>query len=122
MYGFHPVNLGIRFALELAALTAFGVGGYRLARGILGIVLAVVVPLVAAAVWGTFNVKDDRSRSGGAPVAVPGAVRLGIEAIFFGFATAVFLRVTPVLGVTLGTAVAVHYAFSLDRIRWLLDR
>ncbi|WP_280456932.1 DUF2568 domain-containing protein, partial [Nocardia carnea] len=36
--------------------------------------LVVLLPVVAAAAWGVFAVPDDPSRSGAAPVAVPGPV------------------------------------------------
>ena len=121
--GFHPLNLALRFILELAALFALGVWGRSLNQSFLGNVWMILFPVVAAGVWGTFRTPEDRSASGQAPVAVPGWTRLLLEAVFFsvaawglyqaGYATpaAVFA------GITL-----VHYALSYDRIAWLLGQ
>ena len=121
MYGFHPANLFFRFLLEMVALVAIGVGAYTLADGILAWILAIGAPLIAAAAWGTFNVPGDRSRSGKAPVPVRGAIRLALELLFFLAAVLLLRLVSPVTAVTLGVAVVLHYAFSIDRIRWLLS-
>ena len=82
--GSHPLKLTLRFLLELAALAAMGVWGWSLSDGWLRFLLALGIPLVAAAAWGTFAVPNDPSRSGNAPIAVSGIVRLGVEAAVFG--------------------------------------
>jgi len=45
--------------------------------------LALTLPIFAAAIWGIFAVPDDPSRSGNAPVIAPGLVRIVIELAFF---------------------------------------
>ena len=120
MFGFHPVNLAFRFVLEIAALTAIAVGGYAMSSGAWAWILAITLPLVAAVVWGTFNVPGDRSRSGEAPVSVSGGVRLIIELGVFALAVVLVSFVAPFVALLLGIAVAIHYLLSLDRIRWLL--
>jgi Protein of unknown function (DUF2568) len=47
-----PVNLALRFALELAALAAFAAWGLHAAAGPARFALAAAAVLVAAAVWG----------------------------------------------------------------------
>ncbi|MDH5590340.1 MAG: YrdB family protein [Gemmatimonadota bacterium] len=121
--GFHPINLGFRFLLELAALVSMAVWGWRTGEGWHRILLAAAVPAAAALLWGVFAVPDDPSRSGGAPVVVPGFVRLIIEAVIFGFGLwalreSGFVRMSAVLGLL----VMIHYALSHDRITWLLRR
>lgn len=120
MFGFHPANLAFRFVLELAALIALGVGAFNVASGGAAWALAIGVPLVAAAVWGRFNVPGDRSRSGEAAVAVSGATRLFIEFGVFAAAVAAVFSASPVAAVALVAGVAIHYLLSRDRIRWLL--
>ena len=120
MFGFHPVNLAFRFVLEIAALTAIAVGGHAMSSGASAWILAIALPLVAAVVWGTFNVPGDRSRSGEAPVSVSGGVRLIIELGVFALAVVLVSFVAPFGALLLGVAVAIHYLLSLDRIRWLL--
>lgn len=119
--GFHPANLAIRFLLELSALAAIGFWGWRQGEGPQRYAFALLVPLVAAAAWGVLAVPGDRSRSGRAPVAVPGIVRLGVEAAFFAFAVFALYQVGggPVSAI-LAVAVLVHYAASYDRVGWLL--
>jgi hypothetical protein len=118
----NPINLSIRFALEIFALVAFGVWGRAQFQGVLGIVLMIFFPLLAAIVWGTFNVKGDPSRSGKAPVPVPGVVRLLLELVFFGFATWFLFTLNPTYGWIFGTVTLLHYILSYDRIVWLLER
>jgi len=84
---YHSLNLALRFFLELAALAAMAAYGWRLANNLqLRMAAAVVLPVIAASVWGIFAVPADRSRSGKALVPVPGALRLVPELTFFGFA------------------------------------
>ena len=119
--GSHPINLAIRFLLELAALLAMGVWGWQQQEGWLRLVLAVGVPLIAALLWGLFAVPHDPSRSGKAPIAVPGTVRLALELAIFAFATwALYAAGAVALSWLLGLAVVIHYALSYDRIRWLI--
>ena len=108
----------LRFGLEVAALGALAYWGWTAAAGTPGAVLAVALPLVAAALWGTFRVPND---PGPAPVAVPGAVRLGLEWALFGLA-GVGLAVAgrPTLAAVLVIATTLHYVLARDRVRWLL--
>ncbi len=119
--GTHPINLGFRFLLELSALVSFGMWGWKQSDSWWRFVLAIGIPLALAAVWGTFAVPDDPSRSGAAPVITPGIVRLIIELAFFAFATwclrdVGYHRVSLIFGIL----VIIHYMFSYDRISWLL--
>jgi hypothetical protein len=114
-------NLTLRFLLELAALLGLGMAGWSLSEGWWRWILALALPLVAAALWGTFAVPDDPSRSGRAPVPVPGAVRLALElAILFGGAAAFYLAGHAAAGLVMALLIALSYAFSLDRLDWLL--
>ena len=72
-------NLGLRFLLELGALSGLGTTAWRLSDGAWRWVGAVALPVAAAVLWVTFNIPDDPSRSGEAPIEVSGATRLGIE-------------------------------------------
>ena len=121
--GSHPFNLALRFLLELAALGSMGVWGWRTGEGWQRFLLAALVPVAAAVLWGVFAVPDDPSRSGGAPIAVPGFGRLVLEAAVFGFGIwalkdSGFTRTSLLLGLV----VLVHYALSYDRITWLLNQ
>src|SRR5215207_8874896 len=119
--GSHPVNLGLRFVLEMAALVALGVWGSRQGEGALSIGLAVGVPVFAAALWGIFTVPNDPSRSGKSPVPVSGVVRLLHEIVFFSVATwALFNLGNTTLSLAFGITVVIHYLLSFDRIQWLV--
>ncbi|MFO7684309.1 MAG: YrdB family protein [Chloroflexota bacterium] len=49
------INLGVRFALELCLLAAFGYWGFQLERGwLVRIVAGIGLPLLVAVVWGMF--------------------------------------------------------------------
>ena len=119
----HPVNLTVRFLLELAALVALGYWGWTQGEGPFRYVLALGIPFIAAAAWGTFAVPNDPSRSGKAPVPVPGLVRLALELALFGFATwALFDLGLPFLGWVMGIVVLIHYGVSYDRLQWLIKQ
>jgi hypothetical protein len=119
--GSHPSNLALRFLLELVALCSLGLWGWNMSDGWIGWLLAPVLPLAAAAMWGTFAVPNDPSRSGAAPVPIPGVLRLLLELAFF---TAAVLCLHSLgwerwaVGVAL--IVILHYASSYDRVAWLL--
>ena len=119
---YHPLNLLLRFLLELAALAAMTSYGWQLTDNRpLRILAALALPLIAATLWGVFAVPADPSRSGEAPVPVPGSVRLVLELGFFGFATwSLYASRSQTLGLVLATVVVLHYAASYERIRWLL--
>lgn len=115
-------NLGLRFVLEVAALAGLAAAAWKLGSGPVRSIAVVAVPVVAAVVWGAFNVLDDPSRSGAAPVEVDGVVRLALElAILGGGATAVAFAVRPALGIVFAVAIVGHYLVSLDRIEWLVQ-
>lgn len=119
--GSHPLNLALRFLLEIAALVAIGYWGFDQHAGIWRLVIGLGGPLLAAALWGTFAVPGDPSRSGKAPVPVSGILRLVLELALFGFAAwAVYDAGNPVLALILAVITATHYALSYDRVGWLV--
>jgi Protein of unknown function (DUF2568) len=119
----HPVNLVVRFLLELSALFALGLWGWHGRDDGWRILVALAIPTVAAALWGIFAVPHDPTRSGAAPIPVSGLVRLALELGFFGCATLALNDLGfGTLTAILGTAVVVHYVFSYDRIRWLVGQ
>ena len=118
--GWNPINLAVRFLLELAALAALGVWGWQQGQGWVRFVLAVGMPLLAAVLWGTFRVPND---PGPARVAVPGVVRLVLELAIFGSAIWALADIgASSLSWMMGIVVAIHYLVSYDRISWLLRR
>jgi hypothetical protein len=118
----NPINLAVRFILEIIALIALGAWAKTNFPGALGIALMILIPLLAAVAWGTFNVAGDPSRSGKAPVPVPGIVRLLLELALFGSATWALFSLNPTYGWIFGGVTLVHYILSYDRILWLLER
>jgi hypothetical protein len=119
----NPLNLALRFLLEIAALVAMALWGWSVGSGGLEYALVVVVPLVAIVAWATFAVPGDPSRGKDGLVRVPGLVRLAIELAFFGFAVFALHDLAAdaiALGVALATVL--HYALSFRRIAWLVRR
>jgi hypothetical protein len=113
----------LRFILEIWALIAFGYWGRNQNFGLFNYVLAIALPVAAAAIWGTFAVPDDPSRSGGAPVPVPGVVRLVLELLIFELAfLAMFVGTLFYISLVYVILVIVHYILARNRIRWLLSR
>lgn len=117
----HPIQLVLRFALEVAAAWSI-MGAARVISGEEGgSIAALIAGALIIGVWVTFNVPGDPSRSGKAPVPVSGGVRLGLELAVFvlgalGFALSARW---PLLAVFVAAVVA-HHIGTAARIRWLL--
>lgn len=121
--GWHPVNLALRFVLEIVALLAYALWGVQQARGAAGYALAVGLMIAVGALWATFRVPGDASARGDAPVAVPGIVRLALELVLFaGAALALYGAGYETAAVIFAAASAAHYVASYDRVAWLLRR
>ena len=119
----NPINLALRFALELVALAAIGWWGSSLSdsgwRWITGFAMVAAV----ATVWGTFTVPGDPSRGGEGIVHIPGYLRLGIElSVFAAGAYSLRSMGRPGLAIGFGTLVLAHYAWSYERVAWLLKQ
>ena len=119
--GSNPINLALRFILELIALFLLGLRGWTFGVGPIRYIWMLSLPIGAAALWGIFRVPGDPSSSGKAPVQVPGWIRLILELAIFAAAmlTLIALEKTN-LGIAFGVIVGSHYLLSWDRILWLL--
>ena len=116
-----PAHAAFRFLLEIAALVCWGIVGWQATDNPARWALVVGLPAVAAAAWGTFRAPGDHSAGGGAPIAVPGLVRLVLElGVLLGAAVLTAFVWRPAVGLTLGGAVVVHYLGTTARVRWLV--
>jgi Protein of unknown function (DUF2568) len=114
-----PWNGALRFSLELASLVGLG----RFANTAVPVakpVAALALPCAAAAMWVTWNVPNDPSRGGGAPIPVSGATRLVVEGVVLGGGGLALWQWNAVAGGIYWSAAAVHYVSYHERIRWLL--
>ncbi len=116
-------NLALRFGLELASLAGWAALAFSVSAGAWRYGLAIAAIAGIATLWGVFAVPGDPSRSGNAPVPVPGIVRLVLELAIllggaWGWSVAGFARTALVIAML----VVVHYALSGPRIRWLMQR
>ena len=113
-------NLALRLLLELAALAALAAGPLLALDSLAAWALAIALPAVGAVAWGTLGVPGDGSR-GKAPVAVPGPVRLTLEAaLFSGACAALAWGGATALAAALAAATLVHYAAWPARVGWLV--
>jgi hypothetical protein len=119
--GSHPINLMVRFLLEITGLVALGLFGWQFGNGVYRYLLSMGLPLTAAIIWGTFSVPDDPSRSGNAVVQIPGIVRLSLELAFFISAIGALIAIdsTNLAWVYAGVAL-IHHFVSGDRLLWLI--
>lgn len=121
--GSHGLNLTLRFLLEMTALVSIGIWGWKQSDSWVKYILVLVLPLMAATFWGIFNVPNDPSRSGAAPIVVTGVVRLILEltilstgafALYYGgFVKPSYIYISLVI---------IHYAISYDRVVWLIKQ
>ena len=121
--GGHPINLAVRFLLEIVALISIGMWGWKQSDGWFRFIFAFGIPIILAAIWGTFAVPNDPSRSGAAPIVTAGFIRLIIELVFFAFGTwSLYSLGFTKAGLIFGIIVILHYLLSYDRIVWLLQQ
>ena len=106
------LNAFLRVALELTALVALAIWGWRTG----GIALAIGLPLLATILWGAFA--TPRS-----PWYLPLGGRLAVEALIFGGATVALISLGyPVLAVNLAVlasanSIMVHLNRDDERVR-----
>ena len=109
----HPLNLAVRFLLEIIILIAFTYWGWHLTGGWLRYIAAAGLPSVAAALWGVFRIPNDPKP---APVAIPGIIRLLLEWGLFGLAVWALYDLGYVRSaLIIGIIVVLHYVISYDR-------
>lgn len=119
----NPINLAVRFVLEIGALIALGAWGATLADGFLSLVMALIVVTVAALLWGFVGVPGDRGPNDNPRVRVPGVLRLMIEGLIFGGAVLALIAVDrPTWAMIFAVVTVIHYAISYERILWLVRR
>ena len=119
----HPLNSAFRFTLEIVALCAIGYWGWHQGEDRSRYALMFALPVCAVVAWGVFNVPGDPSRGGGAPVEVPGLVRVIVELVVLGSAALALYAVgLKALAIAYSGAVLLHYFLSLDRLLWLIRR
>jgi hypothetical protein len=115
----NPVNLAVRFLLEIVMLIALGCWGWHLQGTWLRYVAVIGLPVTAAVLWGVFRIPNDPKS---APVAVPGIIRLLLEWLLFGFAVwALYDLGYMKLAMTINAVVILHYIVSYDRT-WAMLR
>ncbi len=121
--GSNPINLALRFVLELASLIMAGYWAKEQSDSWQRYILMIGLPMFLATLWGVFAVPDDPSRSGSAPIPISGWLRLLLELSIFSFAIFClydlgYSKLTWIFGLV----VLVHYLISYDRIAWLLKQ
>lgn len=121
--GNHPVNLAVRFILEIIAFISPGYWVWKTIENWYRYPLMILLPIMVAAIWGIFAVPDDPSRSGKTVIKTSGLVRLVIEFMIFALGALMIYRSGHhVFSYTFSIVVIIHYVFSLNRINWLLKQ
>jgi hypothetical protein len=98
-----------------------GIWGWNQSDGWIRYLVAPGLPVFTGAIWGIFAVPGDPSRSGKAPIPVPGIIRLILELTIFAIASWALLDMNhELMAALLGLLVLIHYLISYDRVLWLL--
>ena len=114
----NPINLALRFILEIVALVGLGLLGWTLGGDGWRLVPALALPAIAGAAWGTFRIPNDPGR---APVAVPGPIRLALEVAVFSGGVAGFAAAgNATVALIVGAVMVGHHLASYDRVLRLL--
>ena len=119
----NPLNLALRFLLEISALVIFGIWSWHQFTNWPRFPVAILIPAFAASVWGIFAVPDDPSRSGKTVIAVHGILRLLLEFSFFGFAIFALSQLNYFrLAIIYSLVILAHNLVSYKRNLWLLGK
>src|ERR1700742_582088 len=114
----NPINLAIRFLLEIVMLIILGCWGWHLSETWIRYIAAIGLPLIAAALWGIFRIENDPKP---APVAIPGILRLILELGLFALTSwALYDLGYSHLATIMAAIVILHYIVSYDRTRAML--
>lgn len=109
----HPINLLIRFLLELSMLAIIAWWGYHRFPGWQGVAAAIAFPLLAAILWAVFRIPNDPRP---APVPTAGPLRLLLEWALFAWAVWALEDLGQNTGAWfLAGILAAHYFVSYDR-------
>ncbi len=113
----HPLNLGLRFILEVFGFYALGAYGLAAFEAPWHVVAAIAFPFTAAIIWGVFRVPND----GGVPkVQVHGRLRLVLEFSFFSLAiAALWGRDEMWIAGIYAAVILCHYVYSRERVNIL---
>jgi hypothetical protein len=115
----NPVNLAVRFLLEIAMLISLGIWGWHLFNGFGKYLAAILFPLTAAFLWGIFRIPNDPKP---APVKTPGIIRLLLELLLFSLAVyGLYITNHKTLCYIMAVTVLIHYGVSYDRT-WAMLR
>jgi Protein of unknown function (DUF2568) len=94
-------NLVVKFALEIAAVTAFAYWGATVSSGVVAVVLAIAAPLVAVVLWGRFAAPRATRR-------LPLRLRAPFELTVFGLAALALLTASSTAAIVFTSVVIVN--------------
>jgi hypothetical protein len=115
----NPINLAVRFLLEIVMLAVLSLWGWHLFIGWPKYLAAVVFPTIAAILWGVFRIPNDPNP---APVEIPGLMRLFLELMLFGLGVyGLYFMGYKMLSSALAIVTVLHYLVSYDRT-WVMLR
>jgi len=117
----HPLNLTLRFILEMVALFSVGLWGWVAFSGFWPYLLIWILPAAAAFLWANFRYPDEPLHPVEARYPISGKMRLLLELSLFGFAGWAFFSIGAIkAGFSFSFLFWLHYAFSYDRVWELL--
>jgi F0F1-type ATP synthase assembly protein I len=116
----HPLNLALRFALEVLALVVVGYWGWHVGDGVLRIFGAIGLPTIFGAIWGIFSTPGDTRGQGKAVIAIPGKARLILELVLLYVPVALLFQLNQsTYAIALLIITTVQWLLSVDRIKKL---
>lgn len=120
---YHPINMTVRFILELSSICIYAIWGFHQTETWIHYLLAALLPIAAAVIWGVFAVPNDPSRSGKTVIHTPGYVRLLIEISVFVTALWCLWDLHYMkLFYSMLILLTVHHIASIERINWLIKQ
>jgi hypothetical protein len=112
------LDRGLGALLVIATIAAYGYWGWAVHDGWAKLVWAAGCMVAAATIWDVLRVRGDGAEP---TVAVPGWIRLLIEAAYFtGVVTSLAAAGQPELGIMYAILIGIHYTLTHERVVWLL--
>ena len=114
------LNLALRFFLEIVTWIAPGLWAWHFFDGASAYLFALLLPLLMISLWGIFNVPNDPSRGGKAPIVVPGKIRLVLELTEFSLGLWAWQAAGyPNFAWLILALLVLHHILLKDRLIWI---
>jgi len=117
----HPLNLSLRFFLEMSALAVYGGWAWAHTPPPLHLFTGLGLPVVVAFLWTVLRSREPEDPAEAPPGRISPVTRLVLEALIFGLAILGLADIGAFRATWFFSGLLLlHYMLSYDRVAWML--